>query len=159
MVNHTTTMICNRCLLRASRASKASIPLPRTFTSTFTRPSQTISPNAATTSAPRTGSPNATHQPPAATSTSAAQPFSAGAAPPMDAKPAAKKSTPPALVLSSVPAGTPLKGLNFMKGKQDPVAMKDEEYPSWLWGLVKEGDEGRGTDPAANLYCTYISNS
>lgn len=29
-----------------------------------------------------------------------------------------------------------LKGLNFYKDKQDPVAMADEEYPSWLWSVL-----------------------
>jgi large subunit ribosomal protein L54 len=35
-----------------------------------------------------------------------------------------------------VPAGTVLKGLNFYKDKQDPVAMADEEYPAWLWSVL-----------------------
>lgn len=29
-----------------------------------------------------------------------------------------------------------LKGLNFYKDKQDPVAMADEEYPAWLWRVL-----------------------
>ncbi|TPX16756.1 uncharacterized protein E0L32_003697 [Thyridium curvatum] len=35
--------------------------------------------------------------------------------------------------LSSCPKGTVLSGLNYFKGKQDPVARADEEYPEWLW--------------------------
>ena len=35
-----------------------------------------------------------------------------------------------------MPAGTVLKGLNFYKDKQDPVAMADEEYPAWLWRVL-----------------------
>jgi len=27
------------------------------------------------------------------------------------------------------PAGTILKGINYMKGKDDPVALAEEEYP------------------------------
>ncbi|KAF7543237.1 hypothetical protein G7046_g10039 [Stylonectria norvegica] len=54
----------------------------------------------------------------------------------------AEKEAPPAR--SSCPAGTTLNGLNFMKGGQDPVAKKDEEYPEWLWScldvLKKSGD-------------------
>ncbi|KAL7789391.1 mitochondrial ribosomal protein L37 domain-containing protein [Trichoderma ceciliae] len=32
--------------------------------------------------------------------------------------------------------GTVLNGLNYIKGGQDPVAMKDEEYPEWLWSCL-----------------------
>ncbi|PGH09627.1 hypothetical protein AJ80_07656 [Polytolypa hystricis UAMH7299] len=48
-----------------------------------------------------------------------------------------------AAMLSSVPAGTPLKGLNYMKSKPDIVAKEDTEYPDWLWTLVG-GDKGAG---------------
>ncbi|KAI9139135.1 mitochondrial ribosomal protein L37-domain-containing protein, partial [Paraphysoderma sedebokerense] len=37
---------------------------------------------------------------------------------------------------SSVPAGTVLTGLNFLKDGKDPVALPDSEYPSWLWSLL-----------------------
>lgn len=37
---------------------------------------------------------------------------------------------------SSVPAGTVLKGLNFLKNHTDPVAMPDEDYPPWLWSVL-----------------------
>jgi hypothetical protein len=44
-----------------------------------------------------------------------------------------------------VPAGTVLKGLNFYKDKQDPVAMADEEYPVWLWSVLdKTGGDAAG---------------
>ncbi|RCI15587.1 hypothetical protein L249_3471 [Ophiocordyceps polyrhachis-furcata BCC 54312] len=33
-------------------------------------------------------------------------------------------------------AGTVLTGLNFTKGGKDPVAMKDEDYPEWLWSCL-----------------------
>lgn len=40
----------------------------------------------------------------------------------------------------------PLRGLEFLKGKDPPLAREDEEYPDWLWGLLEEkkrkgGDE------------------
>ena len=35
-----------------------------------------------------------------------------------------------------------MKGLNFYKDKQDPVAMADEEYPAWLWGVLDKGKGG-----------------
>lgn len=28
-----------------------------------------------------------------------------------------------------------------MKGKQDPVAMEDYEYPDWLWRVLERKDE------------------
>ncbi|RKF62653.1 putative ribosomal protein subunit l37 [Erysiphe neolycopersici] len=34
------------------------------------------------------------------------------------------------------PAGTVLRGLNYVKGRDDPISLKEEEYPSWLWGLL-----------------------
>jgi large subunit ribosomal protein L54 len=35
-----------------------------------------------------------------------------------------------------------LKGLNFYKNKQDPIAMEDHEYPDWLWrALDKKSDD------------------
>ncbi|KAJ2527914.1 hypothetical protein GGH20_002864 [Coemansia sp. RSA 1937] len=34
--------------------------------------------------------------------------------------------------------GTVLKGLNIYKQGKDPVALKDEEYPDWLWTLLDE---------------------
>ncbi|KAJ2816305.1 mitochondrial translation, partial [Coemansia erecta] len=43
------------------------------------------------------------------------------------------KKTHPA---SSAADGTVLKGLNIYKSGQDPVALKDEEYPDWLWTLL-----------------------
>lgn len=44
-----------------------------------------------------------------------------------------------------MPAGTVLKGLNFYKDKQDPVAMADEEYPDWLWSILdKSGGDASG---------------
>ncbi|KAJ6445905.1 plasmid p 4b orf-3 family protein [Purpureocillium lavendulum] len=49
---------------------------------------------------------------------------------------AAGAATKPAVPRSICPEGTVLSGLNFTKGGQDPVAMKDEEYPEWLWSCL-----------------------
>ncbi|KAL2256909.1 hypothetical protein VTK26DRAFT_950 [Humicola hyalothermophila] len=51
--------------------------------------------------------------------------------------------------LSSCPAGTVLTGLNYFKGKTDPVALPDEEYPAWLWKCLevqKKADAGAEAD-------------
>ena len=42
---------------------------------------------------------------------------------------------------SSVPAGAPLRGLGYIKGQEAPLAREDDEYPSWLWGLLSTGKE------------------
>ena len=58
---------------------------------------------------------------------------------------------------SSVPAGTVLKGLNFMKNRQDPVAMEDKEYPDWLWGVLKSGkEEGDAGEGEGDLFCMFL---
>ena len=118
--------------------------------------------NTATQTAPRQGTSDSAHNPPAATSTSAAQPFSektTPAPPPALKKDAAaaaeKKATP--LVRSSVPAGTPLKGLNFLKDKQDPVALADEEYPEWLWTVLTRQEKGAEAAGQGDLFCTFAT--
>ena len=42
------------------------------------------------------------------------------------------------IVLSSCPAGTILSGLAVLKNQADPVALPDEEYPSWLWTILSD---------------------
>ncbi|GAO46193.1 hypothetical protein SAICODRAFT_75682 [Saitoella complicata NRRL Y-17804] len=37
---------------------------------------------------------------------------------------------------SILPAGSPMKGLNFVAGAQDPVALPESEYPAWLWSIA-----------------------
>jgi hypothetical protein len=56
--------------------------------------------------------------------------------------------------MSSVPAGTVLKGLNFYKDKQDPVALADEEYPAWLWRVLDKtsGEVGGVKVDEGDLY-------
>ncbi|KXN68756.1 hypothetical protein CONCODRAFT_103362 [Conidiobolus coronatus NRRL 28638] len=38
---------------------------------------------------------------------------------------------------SSCAEGTKLKGINYLKTQQDPIAKADTEYPSWLWTLLE----------------------
>ena len=63
--------------------------------------------------------------------------------------------------LSSCPPGTVLNGLNYFKGKQDPVALADNEYPAWLWDCLsvqKKANEEAEAD-AGDEFCeqTFIS--
>lgn len=52
--------------------------------------------------------------------------------------------------LSSCQENTILTGLNYLKDQPPVLALKDEEYPSWLWGLLKpkvypdDGPGGKG---------------
>lgn len=50
---------------------------------------------------------------------------------------------------SICPAGTVLKGLNYFKGRDDPVALKDEEYPEWLWRCLDAKKTEEGVDASA----------
>ncbi|BGP27061.1 ribosomal protein L37, mitochondrial [Rhodotorula toruloides] len=54
---------------------------------------------------------------------------------------------------SSCPAGTVLKGLNYLKDASDPVAMEDLEYPSWVWqlGQPEAPKKGKNVDVDARL--------
>ncbi|CCJ28942.1 unnamed protein product [Pneumocystis jirovecii] len=36
------------------------------------------------------------------------------------------------------PEGTILKGINIYKKGSDPVALKESEYPNWLWKILDE---------------------
>ncbi|KAG9949303.1 hypothetical protein KCU85_g4413, partial [Aureobasidium melanogenum] len=151
-------MISNRCLRTAVQRPIA-LPFRRAITTTSPLRA-TASPNAAQ-AAPRQGNPNSSsHTPSAATSTGAAQPFSTPLTPsPSAAKlqaPSAEKAAP--TVKSSVTAGTPLKGLNFIKGKNDPVAKEDSEYPTWLWGILKK-KAGESAADAASVEGDLFSKS
>ena len=140
-------MICQRCLnrLRGSRTTR------QRFFST-SRSSFRLD----TLSSPR-GPASGSHEgPPAATSTSAAQPFST----PLTASsaPAQISQTPAApTISSSVPAGTPLKGLGYFKGKDPPIAKEDHEYPLWLWSLLDKRKEGVSveTEEMGDFYCRF----
>ena len=158
----TPNMICRRCLrLRALPLSHSSPRATRPLSTTTTLNATPISANTATQTAPRQGTPGSSHNPPAATSTSAAQPFSdkttpaASPALKKDAAAAAEKKATP-LVRSSCVAGTPLKGLNFYKDKQDPVAMADEEYPEWLWTVLDRQEKKGEAAGQGDLFCTFL---
>ncbi|PSS25338.1 hypothetical protein M430DRAFT_47813 [Amorphotheca resinae ATCC 22711] len=105
-------MICRQCLRRASALRVQYKPLR--FISSTPTPSSAA----------------------AATSTGVAQPFSNPLEPSGTTQRPKARSTP--LPVSSVPAGTPLKGLNYIKGRDDPVALEEHEYPEWLWTCLDQ---------------------
>ncbi|TFK44234.1 mitochondrial ribosomal protein L37-domain-containing protein [Crucibulum laeve] len=60
-------------------------------------------------------------------------------------KPAAPAAA--ATPLSSCPADTVLPGVNYLKGQGPVLAKPDEEYPEWLWTILKPKvytDDGPG---------------
>lgn len=121
-------MICSRCIRRAAGIRPTS-SITRAFASSTPR----LYPIA-----------------PAATSTSAAQPFSTPLTPSPSSEQSKPKPKTAIIPASSCPEGTPLRGLNYLKGRDDPVALKEEEYPEWLWRClevrVKDGDGDEGAD-------------
>ena len=139
-------MICRGCMIRLHGSRIASGRIFST-SSSFSK-LNTLS----SSRAPPSGS----HEgPPAATSTSAAQPFSTPTTPsPAPSSPPSQSSPGPGIT-STVPAGTPLKGLGYFKGKDPPIAKEDHEYPAWLWGLLDEGKEGdrKDAEEVGDSYC------
>ncbi|TVY33225.1 54S ribosomal protein L37, mitochondrial [Lachnellula subtilissima] len=122
-------MICRSCLRKGASSLRPSI-FSRSLTSSIPRLD-------ATTAAPSSS-------PPVATSTSAAQPFSTPLSPkPNDVslgtslKPKPKTTALPASICLP---GSVMKGLNYFKGKEDPVALAEEEYPDWLWHVLDVKD-------------------
>ena len=155
-----TSMICRHCLRAAARAQlfhpshDTTAPSFNRLLSTTSRYAKAIPPAATTKPTTQQGSLSSLHKSPAATSTSAAQPLSAPLTPsPVAVGVEPGKSQIPVITLSSTPAGTPLKGLNFLKSRSDPVALEDSEYPTWLWDILKkEGKKGEDRKEG-DLFC------
>lgn len=58
--------------------------------------------------------------------------------------------------LSMCPEGTVLTGINYIKGGQDPVAKKDEDYPEWLWGCLEAIKKTKTVvEDDLDEFCTY----
>lgn len=48
-----------------------------------------------------------------------------------------------------------MKGLNFIKGKSDPLAMEDHEYPDWLWRILEKKKSTEEAAMDADIYCMF----
>ncbi|KAJ4295889.1 hypothetical protein N0V88_004591 [Collariella sp. IMI 366227] len=131
-------MICRTCLRQAARLTArqtpSALPLSRTTTTTTLRPFSTTLPtrnaalspaSAAPAAAPAEGTPDLTPLSPA--------------------QPDGKALAAP---LSSCAPGTPLNGLNYFKGKTDPVALADDAYPAWLWNCLEVQKKAASTTDA-----------
>ncbi|KAF2271989.1 uncharacterized protein EI97DRAFT_504594 [Westerdykella ornata] len=150
-------MLCRRCIRASSRW--ATTPNPTTSTQPPSRFFTSTSPTL-TTATPAASTTTSTAPPPPPSSskltTSSQTPTAASSSPAEKPKEKEKKLPQHPLVKSSVPAGTPLKGLNFLKNKEDPVAMEDSAYPPWLWTILQrqeaKKDGGAGGDAAGDLF-------
>jgi large subunit ribosomal protein L54 len=59
---------------------------------------------------------------------------------------------------SSCKEGTVFKNLNIYAGKQEPVAMRDDQYPTWLWELSQQKKTTFGEqDLFSREYLRYLS--
>ncbi|KAK0753930.1 mitochondrial ribosomal protein L37-domain-containing protein [Schizothecium vesticola] len=115
-------MICRTCHHLLPRVSRAALPIPLRAFST-------------------------TPQLPNAAAAAAAPPLTPLTPSSPDDQPGT--TTPPATLSSCLP-GTRLSGLSYFKGREDPVALADDAYPSWLWSCLevqkKATDESDGVD-------------
>jgi Mitochondrial ribosomal protein L37 len=72
-----------------------------------------------------------------------------------------KEPTKPTKLVGSIPGGAPLFGVAYLKAKPTVLAMEDDAYPDWLWGLVDEGKKsassGGGGGDAVDLSCKLHS--
>ena len=139
-------MICRTCLRRASglasiRTAPASAAVPAAFRAL------SISSSTRQAAAP-------------AAAASPAEPLTTPKlSTPVDGTAAAQTSTP-TRPPSSCAAGTVLNGLNYFKGKTDPVALPDEEYPDWLWDcLTFKAKADDGDANAADEFCKLTSHT
>lgn len=120
-------MICRQCLRTASALARPARPLPSRAISTF---SARFNAAAAEAASPKLSTPTTEPGEDAAAKAPAAEPK------------------------SSCAPGTVLNGLNFLKGKQDPVALADEQYPEWLWKCLEYPEKLQSADAgAADEFC------
>ncbi|KAK3694760.1 mitochondrial ribosomal protein L37-domain-containing protein [Podospora appendiculata] len=117
-------MICRTCLRRTAGVSLSSGARPIASSSAAA---------AARTFSTSLRARNASTPTPAAGSESSSTPPNLTPLTPTADAPAAEM----AARLSSCVEGTILHGLNFLKGREDPVALPDAAYPEWLWRCLE----------------------
>jgi large subunit ribosomal protein L54 len=68
-------------------------------------------------------------------------------------------------LMGSIPGGTPLHGLGYLKAKPTVLAKEDDEYPDWLWTLLapeagaKSKDGMTAADVAGKHPCHFSQSS
>lgn len=68
-------------------------------------------------------------------------------------RPNQSKQTRLPKLVGSIPGGTPLQGLGYLKAKPTIVAKEDDEYPDWLWRILipESGAKPTGGKSAADI--------
>ena len=152
-------MIRTRCLQRRAADALLQTPLP------IPRPRHPLffTLRYLSSSSPRRTSSETTPPSDAATlSPSPSPPFSTPFTPqpaPSSTSTTSPADTPQKHPRSKTPAGTPLKGLSWLKNQEPPKAWADDEYPEWLWSLLdakkKKEAEGAG-EGTGDFFCELI---
>jgi len=59
----------------------------------------------------------------------------------------------PKKLVGSIPGGSPLHGVSYLKNRPTVLAKEDDEYPPWLWTLLDAGNKGgiRGGNSGVDL--------
>lgn len=72
--------------------------------------------------------------------------------------PSPKTTRKPNAVVSGTLVGTPLRHINYLKAKTDPIALEDWEYPDWLWTLLGPSKTAATAEGEAvgDLYCESL---
>lgn len=135
-------MFCARCLRSCSVRRPATLIVARTYAVASLGPSKPLPSSTPAGEAASAGSPPKLSP----------QPFST----PLTPAPA-KAAKKPNAVISGTLAGTPLRHINYLKGKSDPIALEDSEYPDWLWTLLAPAKTAATADGEAvgDLYCEF----
>jgi Mitochondrial ribosomal protein L37 len=136
----TATMICHGCLYRASALRISYFRPPNYLARAIASSAPSPSPSPSSASSP---------VPSDCTSPAFTSPF-----------PLSRTKARTPLPVSICPAGTSLKGLNFLKGREDPIALPDEDYPEWLWHCLdaKTTDSKGGEQVAGDEFCECLSS-
>jgi large subunit ribosomal protein L54 len=129
---------CRRALLSSLRRSAPSTTVLRTSIRTVATVPSTK--NAASSNPPPPTAQSSTPNAISSSNPAASQPFSTPELAPQNThKPAAADlARPPttAKLQGSLPGGTELRGLNYIKGSPPIMTMEDNEYPDWLWTIL-----------------------
>ncbi len=157
--NPLSTMICSSCRqtllsrlpgriispppIRYTSSAPSTSPSPRQAPPDIAIPTAKTTPSATSSNTPGISQPLSTRMLPSTSSASR----------PNQAKPSKEQK-----LVGSLPGGTLLQGLGYLKAKPTVLAQEDDEYPDWLWTLlVPESGAGmKGGKSAADVAGIYL---
>ncbi len=129
---------CSAPQIRHTSTTPSTSPSPRQPPPDITLPSSKTSPSATSKNTPGISQPLSTPMLPSTSSASR----------PNQSKPPKQQK-----LVGSLPGGTPLNGLGYLKAKPTVLAKEDDEYPDWLWTLLvtESGSKTRNGLSAADV--------